>query len=205
MTRASITGRTGLTATGSAAAAIFRTLTAPKEEDTMTKRIKPTLQGPAITTPEEADAILAEIAAHRRKIELYELRLRDDVDALKTECADKCEAHKQAIAAREQALMTFALARKSELFAARKSLALSFGTVGFRASTALQKAKKYTWERVLTLIKERDIPAVRTKEEVDKDALRGLDAGTLAGLGCKLVTEDTFFYELADADVTPGE
>ena len=55
----------------------------------MAKRVKPVLQVPVIKSTEEADAVLAEIAAHRRKIELYEIGLRESVDALKIECADK--------------------------------------------------------------------------------------------------------------------
>ena len=171
----------------------------------MAKRVKPVLQVPVIKSTEEADAVLAQIAAHRRKIELYEIGLRESVDALKTECTDKCEAHKQAIEVRGQALMQYALARREDVFKGKKSVTLTFGSFGFRASTSLQKAKKYTWERVLTLLKERGIAGVRIKEEVDKDILRGLDSATLAGLGCKLVTEDTFYYELADTDLASNE
>ena len=190
-----------ITATGKAASNIFKAL----QESNMAKCVKPVLQVPVIKSTEEADAVLAEIAAHRRKIELYEIGLRESVDALKIECADKCEAHKQAIDGREQALMQYAVAHKDDLFSKRKSLDLTFGVFGFRASTSLQKSKKYTWERVLTLLKERDLAGVRIKEEVDKDILRGLDSATLAGLGCKLVTEDTFYYELADTDLASNE
>lgn len=196
-----ITGKS-ITATGKAANDIFKAL---QEVNNMAKRVKPVLQVPVIKSTEEADAVLAQIAAHRRKIELYEIGLRESVDALKTECTDKCEAHKQAIEVRGQALMQYALARREDVFKGKKSVTLTFGSFGFRASTSLQKAKKYTWERVLTLLKERGIAGVRIKEEVDKDILRGLDSATLAGLGCKLVTEDTFYYELADTDLASNE
>lgn len=43
------------------------------------------------------------------------------------------------------------------------------------------------------------------KKEVDKDALRALDADTLATVGCKLVEEDGFFYELADTDLASSQ
>ena len=167
----------------------------------MAKRVKPVLQVPVINSTEEADAVLAEIAAHRRKIELHEISLRESVDALKTECTDKCEAHKQAIDGREQALMQFALARKDDLFKGRKSMTLSFGTFGFRASTTLKTLRKFTWERVLNLVKDRELTCVRIKEEVDKEALRALDADTLAAVGCRLEEENKFFYELSDVDL----
>ena len=191
-----------ITATGKAANDIFKAL---QESNNMAKRVKPVLQLPIINSTEEADAVLAEIAAHRRKIELYEIGLRESVDALKTECTDKCEAHKQAISTREQALMQFALARREDVFKGKKSVTLTFGSFGFRASSTLKTLRKFTWERVLNLVKDRELACVRTKEEVDKEALRALDAETLAAVGCKLVEEDTFFYELADTELASNQ
>lgn len=167
----------------------------------MSKRVKPVLQFPSINSVEDADAVLAEIAARRRQIELHEIALREDVDKLKAQCATKCEVHKQEISAREQALIQFALSRREEIFKGKKSMDLTFGTIGFRASSVLKTQRRITWEQVLNLVKERGLDCVRIKEEVDKDALRGMDADTLAGVGCKLVQEDSFFYELADVDL----
>ena len=53
----------------------------------MTKRVKPVLNIPVVNTVEDADAILAEIAARKRQISLHEIALKEDVDKLKTECA----------------------------------------------------------------------------------------------------------------------
>lgn len=195
-----ITGKS-ITATGTAANSLFNAL----KEANMAKRVKPVLQVPVINSVEEADSVLAEIAAHRRKIELYEIGLRESVDALKTECTDKCDAHKQAITTREQALMQFALARRDDIFKGRKSVSLTFGNFGFRASSTLKTLRKFTWERVLNLVKDRGLACVRTKEEVDKEALRALDADTLTSVGCKLVEEDAFYYELADTDLASSQ
>ena len=162
----------------------------------MSKRIKPVLQTPTVNTVEEADAVLAGIAGRKRQIALHEISLKEEVDRLKTRCAAKCDPIKQEIAQMEQALMQFGIARKDTLFQSRKSLPLTFGTIGFRASSALKTVKKLTWERVLGLIKEKGLPYVRIKEEVDKEALRTLDSESLAALGCRLVQEDSFFYEL---------
>ena len=108
----------------------------------MTKRVKPVLNIPVVNTVEDADAILAEIAARKRQISLHEIALKEDVDKLKTECAARCEPLKKDIEAREQALMQFALARREELFKGRKSRELTFGTIGFRVSSSLKKKKK---------------------------------------------------------------
>ena len=143
----------------------------------MTKRVKPVLNIPTVSTVEEADATLAEIAA-------------------------RCEPLKKDIVAREQALVQFALARREELFKNRKSRELTFGTIGFRVSSSLRTIKKMTWERVLGVLKERGMTnCIRIKEEVDKEALRTLGPNTLADVGCKLTQEDAFFYELNEAEL----
>ena len=69
----------------------------------MAKRIKPVLQIPTVSNIAEADALLAEIAARKRQIDLHEIELKEEVDRLKGECAYICEPLKQDIAAREQA------------------------------------------------------------------------------------------------------
>ena len=167
----------------------------------MAKRVKPVLQILAIDSLEEADAVLAEIAGRKRQIALYEIRFKEEVDRLKAECAANCEPIRQGIAEREQALVQFGIARREELFRGKKSLDLNFGTIGFRASSALKTVKKLTWERVLGLIKEKGLPCVRVKEEVDKEALRALAPEKLAEVGCKLEQADDFFYELNETEL----
>lgn len=116
--------------------------------------------------------------------------------------AARCEPLKKDIEAREQALMQFALARREELFKGRKSRELTFGTIGFRVSSSLRTIKKMTWERVLGVLRERGMTnCIRIKEEVDKEALRTLGPNTLADVGCKLVQEDGFFYELNETEL----
>ena len=168
----------------------------------MTKRVKPVLNIPTVSTVEEADATLAEIAARKRQISLHEIALKEDVDKLKADCAARCEPLNKDIEAREQALVQFALARREELFKNRKSRELTFGTIGFRVSSSLRTIKKMTWERVLGVLKERGMThCIRIKEEVDKEALRTLGPNTLADVGCKLTQEDAFFYELNEAEL----
>ena len=161
----------------------------------MTKRVKPVLNIPTVSTVEEADATLAEIAARKRQISLHEIALKEDVDKLRAECAARCEPLKKD-------LVQFALARREELFKNRKSRELTFGTIGFRVSSSLRTIKKMTWERVLGVLKERGMThCIRIKEEVDKEALRTLGPNTLADVGCKLTQEDAFFYELNEAEL----
>ena len=172
----------------------------------MTKRVKPVLNIPAVTTLEEADATLAQIAARTRELALIELGLKEDVDALKLKCAEASEPVKQDIEILEQALIRFGESKKSDLFVKRRSRDLTFGIIGFRASSAVKPMRKITWEQVLGLIRDAGMPeCIRTKQEVDKEALRQLPPERLAAVGCRLEQSDLFFYELNETELAGVE
>lgn len=168
-------------------------------------RIKPVTTAPLIKTLEEADAALAQIAAQRRMIALIEATMNDEIDAVKVRATAEADPHKQEIVANEQALARFAEYHKAELFIRRKSCDLTFGSIGFRASTKIKLLSKMTWERVLEILRDTGLrQCIRVKEEPDKEALKGLAPEHLKELGCKVVQEDTFFYEIADQEIQPG-
>ena len=172
----------------------------------MAKRMKPTLNIPTVSSLEEADAMLARIAARKRELSLLELDLKEDVDALKLKCAEASEPIKQDIEVLEQALVRFGESTKTELFTRRRSVSLNFGTLGFRASSSVKPMKKTTWEQVLgflTSAKDSALAAcIRTKREVDREALRQLPPEKLAEVGCRLEQTDSFYYELAETELT---
>ena len=71
--------------------------------------------------------------------------------------------------------------------------------MGFRASSKLKTLKKWTFERVLATLRDTGMRKyIRVKEEVDKEKLKGLAPETLAGIGCTVVQEDVFYYELPE-------
>jgi len=168
----------------------------------MAKRVKVMISVPAVNTLEEADAILADIAARKRNIELIKAGLNEGVDALKVKAAAEIAPLSQEVEVLEQALVRFGETNKDTLFAKIKSRALAFGEIGFRASTrAVLLSRKWTWERVLKALKEGGMGCVRTKEEVDKDALRGLKPEEMEAVGVKLQKDDGFYYELKEETV----
>lgn len=165
----------------------------------MPKRIKPVPAAlPVIASLEEADATLAEIAAQRRQITLIDLGAAEEIERIKLSAAAEAEPARQRIAALEQALLRYADYHKPDLFAKKKSLELTFGVIGYRASTKLKTLSKWTWERVLETLKttEGGARCIRIKEEVDKEALKALSPEKLAEVGVRAVPEDAFFYEL---------
>ncbi|MDR2075616.1 MAG: host-nuclease inhibitor Gam family protein [Desulfovibrio sp.] len=171
----------------------------------MSKRVKPAVGVvPAIHTLDEADTLLAEIAGLKRSISLITLGAEERIEAVKKGVAQECDPIREEIAAREEALARFAEYHKGELFTRRKSAQLTFGILGFRASSKLKTLHKWTWERVLGALREAGKRScLRIKEEVDKEALKTLPPEQLAEFGVRLVTEDSFFYELDEALVAP--
>lgn len=168
----------------------------------MAKRVAVVLNLPTVNTLEEADVMLSEIAARKRNVELIKSGLNESIDALKVKAAAESAPLLQEVEVMEQVLARFAEANKETLFAKIKSRALSFGEIGFRASTkAVLLNRKWTWERVLNALKEKALGCVRTKEEVDKDALRGLKPEELESVGVKLQKDDGFYYELKEETV----
>ena len=165
------------------------------------KRVKPVLQAPAITNTEQADQALAEIAAARREITRMELVFKEETANLKAQLAEDCEPYRQKVASLEQGLLLFATSERETLFAKRKSLPLTFGTIGFRAASALATLKKsITWGAVLEKVKELGLEAIRVKEELDKEALKAMSPEKIASVGCKIVQSDDFFYEVNETD-----
>ncbi len=171
----------------------------------MAKRVKPTLNIPTVSSLEEADAMLARIAARKRELSLLELGLKEDVDTLKLKCAEASEPIKQDIEVLEQALVRFGESKKTELFSRRRSVSLNFGILGFRASSSVKPMKRTTWEQVLGFLmdaKDKTFAAcIRTKQEVDKEALRQLPQEKLAEVGCRLEQADAFYYELTETEL----
>lgn len=103
-------------------------------------------------------------------------------------------------------MIRFGESKKSDLFIKKRSRELTFGTIGFRASSAVRTMRKTTWEQVLGLIRDAGMPeCIRTKQEVDKEALRQLPPERLAAVGCRIEQSDLFFYELNETELTVAE
>lgn len=161
----------------------------------MGKRTKP--QAIVVADLKQAEAALAEIAEIDRTAEAHEAAMNAAIDAARTEAKALCEPLSARRKELEQALATYAELNKADLFGKRKSVDLGFGTIGFRLSTSVKTAARTTWEMVLQKCKDFGfVEAVRTKESVDKDALRGWPDERLATVGARREVKDEFFIEI---------
>ncbi len=156
-------------------------------------RRKPTPD--VITTPQQAEAVLGEIAAKERDLALIKTAMNEFIDKAKADAkltAAPLEADIKVLGAQ---LAHYAEANKG-LFAKKRSIETVFGVYGFRRSVELKAAVKGGFEAVLGLLKEAGKWAgIRLKEEVDKEQLRTWTDEALAEVGVKRQEKDAFFYE----------
>lgn len=166
----------------------------------MSSRKKVEIKVPVVETLEQANVMLAEIAERQRGIDLIKAGLNEKIDGLKTQAEAECAPLLQEMEEREQALARFAEAHKESLFNKPKSRELSFGELGFRSSTStVLLNRKWNWGMVVEALKQKRLGKyIRTKQEVDKEAVRALSEKKLAAVGLKVKEVDAFFYEVKE-------
>lgn len=167
-------------------------------------RIKVTL--PLITTRDEAESVMNDLALtvnNQRKM----LADRDaELLAVMNAYAPDLAACERDIKLHTDALRAWAEYHPEQFPKDRKSLALAAGTLGFRTGTPKLAliSRAWSWDKVRDAIKRVFPSHIRTKEEVDKDALLELHSQTdnRPGLeamfkanGIKVVQDESFFVD----------
>jgi phage host-nuclease inhibitor protein Gam len=167
-------------------------------------RVKPKTDGVVFKSIEDVDRALGDIAEHKRSIAAIEAKMNAAIDAAKLQAMEDSAFARAEIAAIEAALVNYVKKNKAELFSDKKSMDLTYGTIGFRLSTKLLlQGKEGSWERVIEALREQELHnLIRVKEEPDKEALKGLKSERLKELGCKVVQVNTFFYEVSEAELS---
>lgn len=151
------------------------------------------LPGTTLESFDEVDRCLAEIAEIDRELGLLEAAQQESIDRIKANTKAAAEPLQNKRTGLELAIQQFCEANRSE-FVDTRTRVLTFGSVGFRRST------KVVIKRVAdTLQALRDLGlsgCIRTKEELDKEAMKNLPIETLNAVGATLKTEDAFGYEV---------
>lgn len=156
-----------------------------------------------ITTPQQiknlddANIALAEIGKLQFKLDAIDAKASEKIGKIKEQAAKEGEPARERIRELEQALALFAEYNKAELFKDRKTIALSYGNIGFRLSTKVH-IKKTTLELLKKLFGGK---GVRIKEEVNKEELAEWDNDALAQVDAAKVSQDTFFYEVNKEEI----
>lgn len=168
----------------------------------MALRTKP--QPLIINDLNQADEALRQLAEIAREQAAIESGLNEQIDELKAAAKRQMGPLADDRKRLEDALGVFGTLKKGELFGEQRgrSVELAFGTLGFRRATALRLLAKHTWAMVLGRIQGLGLTdGLRTKVEVDKEALRGWPEERLETIGVRRETADEFYIELKQEEL----
>ncbi len=140
----------------------------------------------------EVDSALRRMGEIDIRLQKLEGEMTLKLNEIRAEYDTKAEGLKTERKGIEDNIALFADAHKEE-FAKVRSKDLTFGVVAFRVvSKVVMKSKAATLAAMKALGLNQYI---RITEEPDKEAMSGLDAGTLAKVGASLKTEDKLRIE----------
>ena len=179
----------------------------------MTKQRIKLPAAPAITTRDEAEAVMNQLALTANNRRKFITRLDAEKLAVEEKYAANLAACEADIKAKSEILRAWAEANP-EAFGKKKSIDFAAGTLGFRTGTPkLKLLARWTWDKVLAAIEARAFNFVRTTPEVDKEAIitfyasatdkPEVEAKVLAPIGVKVVQDESFYVEpnLTDTEV----
>lgn len=158
-----------------------------------------------VESREQAEGTMAEIAALARKLAALEVTMNMEIDAAKAKSAQASAPLKARRKELESGLAVFAKLNRSTLFPGKsKSLDLGFGVIGFQASSRIVQQNgiepAVTLER---LHKFGLVEGIRTKEEINRDAMTDWTAEKLETVGLRRQKSDGFFVEVKE-DAVPS-
>lgn len=162
------------------------------------KKLSPPME---LKTTEEVNSALREIGVITMKIEAIDAKADQEIGKIKERAAKEGEEHRERITELDDAIALFLKVNKHNLFTQdKRSLPLSYGTVGFRKSTKV-RTKKTTLELIKKLFADRKDTAIRNKEEPNKDILADWKDEELAAIDAAKVVEDNPYYEVNREEV----
>lgn len=141
---------------------------------------------------EEVNGALRQIAEAQNEISILESGMNLQIDAIKSAFAEKVQPYQAEVKKQEMLVKEFVTENRTDLKG--KSKKMTFGTVGFRASTKLSLPKNL--EKVIAALKKREMhDCITVRETVNKDVLKTYETEDILAVGGKLKQEDTFWYD----------
>lgn len=161
-------------------------------------RSKPTPH--IVESREQAEGTMAEVAAIDRKLKALKVAMNEEIDAAKEKAARNSaplEARRKEL---ESGLAVFATLNRKDLFPdGTKSLDLGFGVIGFRASTRIVQQNNVSAAVTLERLRQFGfLEGIRTKEEINKDAMTDWTAEKLETVGLRRQKSDGFFVDVKE-------
>ena len=159
---------------------------------------------PTIRSFEECDGTILKIADCEQELAKAEAEMNEKIQVVRDEYERKTNVTRAMRDGLKSEVERFCIVNK-DAFEKSRSKNFIHGIVGFRSTppkTALLN-RKYKWETVLELLKKLNlVKYVRTKEEIDKDAIlasyasKEIDDQKLAAVGLKIDQDEKFFIDI---------
>ncbi len=164
-----------------------------------------------ISSMEEADNVLRMLAYVQRRQEQIVLETQHSIDELKRQATEASEPYAEAEKVLTAQLKKFVkAARKQITVDGRRTIALPFGTIGFRMlPPSLKINKGFTEEDVIRLLranlpKEADL-YIQVRESLRKEELKQcLNELSLERIGCSLDQKEQIVIEPAKEKLSPA-
>jgi phage host-nuclease inhibitor protein Gam len=152
-------------------------------------RYKPTPE--KLETLEDVNGVLREIGLLERELESIDAEAQKQIGELKADAAKKGEPMRKRITELGAKVQAFAEYNKGDLFKDRKSIELTFGSLGYRKATSISVRKT----TVALLEKLRLDKYIRVEKSPDKEAMKDMSDESLAQVDAVRKVKDDFFCE----------
>lgn len=150
-----------------------------------------------LETLDDVNLAMRDIGLWQKELEAIDNEANKKIAEVKTKASRDGEELRERISGTVAKIQAFAEYNKDEYFADRKSVELSFGSMGWRKSTSIS-VKKTTLE---LLRKLKMVACIRVKEEPDKEAMAALDDETLASVDAVRKVKNDFFVEAKTEEI----
>jgi phage host-nuclease inhibitor protein Gam len=164
----------------------------------MKKRIKKSLSTPA--SRDDAEFLMTQLAQASNSRRQLAAQLDEQILTLKSKYESGLAAYDEGIKEFTDQLHAWAQANPDQFKKGCKSIQFTSGTLGFRTGTPklVLMSRKWTWETALDLV-ERFLPNfIRSKPEIDKEAIIAQHEElepSLSSCGLKVTQEETFYVD----------
>lgn len=152
-------------------------------------------------TLEEAQEASETFVANATKLARIEVKMNEEINRIKSKYTDEITALTNAQVHPTEVLNVFATEQQKN-WGKKKSFELMHSIIGFRTGTPkVTKNKKYTWEGITDIVKEAFPELVRTKDELNKEAIIALSKNEEEFSDVReqcfidVIQEETFYVE----------
>ena len=153
-----------------------------------------------VESREQAEGTMAEVAAIDRKLKALKITLNEEIAAAKEKAARNAAPLEVRRKELESGLAVFATLNRKMLFPdGTKSLDLGFGIIGFRASSKIVQQNNISAAVTLERLHQFGfLEGIRTKEEINRDAMTDWTTEKLETVGLRRQKSDGFFVEVKE-------